>query len=174
MACPDDVTLDFWLAEALPFEEAAAVAAHVRTCPTCSGAQDAAAQIGAELHAALALDADEVAYLSRLDLASSWNPHPVAAAPAWTWIVFACAIGGFAAWLMATQLFGSAMSVAAQVGLGTLPVYSAVTALFSVGQALVDVIRSPALGLTQPLLAAFAVALLVWPSQLIPQRRTHA
>ena len=36
MACPDELTLDLWLANALPSDEAALVATHVHTCATCA------------------------------------------------------------------------------------------------------------------------------------------
>ena len=69
-------------------------------------------------------------------------------------------------------VFGSALGVAFQVGLGTLPLYAALGLAFSFGQALLELIRNPALGLTQPLLALLAFVLLVWPRQLISQRST--
>src|SRR5216684_2646817 len=61
MACPDELTLDLWLADALPSDEAATVAAHVRTCATCAAAESAAHALDGELHAALALNTDELA-----------------------------------------------------------------------------------------------------------------
>ena len=39
MACPDELTLDLWLANALPADEAATVAGHVQTCATCTAAR---------------------------------------------------------------------------------------------------------------------------------------
>jgi hypothetical protein len=171
MACPDELTLDLWLADALPSDEAAAVAAHVHMCAACVAAEQAAHEGDAELHAALALDAEELAYVSGLDLASSWRTSPAAAA-AWCWIALAVVIAGFAVWLVAARLFGSALGVAFQVGLGTLPLYAALGLVFSFGQALLELIRNPALGLTQPLLALLAIVLLVWPRQLISQRST--
>src|SRR6266508_3589296 len=110
MACPDELTLDLWLAGALPSDEAAAVAAHVHTCAACAAAEQTAHAFDTELHAALALDA-----------------------------------------------------AAAQVGLGTVPLQPALGLVFGLGQALLDLIRHPALGLSQPLLALLALALLVWP-----------
>ena len=58
------------------------------------------------------------------------------------------------------------------VGLGTVLLSAVLGFVFSLGVALLDLIRNPVLGLTQPLLALLALALLVWPRQLIPQRST--
>jgi anti-sigma factor RsiW len=174
MACPDELTLDLWLAGALPSQEAADVATHAHTCATCAAAERAAHALDAEIHAALALDAEELAYLSGLELAASWRVSPAAAALSWGWIALVGAIAGFAAWLGVAQLFGSAIAAAAQVGLGTLPLDAALGFAFSLGQALLDVSRNPALGLNQPLLALLALALLFWPRHLIPHRSTHS
>jgi len=46
--------------------------------------------------------------------------------------------------------------------------------VFSLAEALLDLIRNPALGLSQPVLGLLALALLVWPRYLIPQRSTHS
>jgi anti-sigma factor RsiW len=172
MACPDELTLDLWLAGALPSDEAAAVAAHVRTCAACAAAEQTAQALDTELQAALALDAEELAYLSGLELASPWRTSPAAAAPSWGWIVLAGVVGGYAAWLVAAPMSGSAVAAAGQVALGTAPLHLALGLVFSLGQALLGLIRHPALGLSQPLLALLALALLVWPRQLVPQRST--
>jgi anti-sigma factor RsiW len=174
MACPDELTLDLWLAGALPSDEAAAVATHVHTCATCAAAEHAARALDAELHAALTLDAEEVAYLSGLQLASTWRSSPTAATLSWGWIALAGVVGGFAAWLMAAPTVGSAVAVATQVGLGTVLLHAALGLVLSLGQALLDLIRNPALGLSQPLLTLLALALLFWPRQLIPHRSTHS
>jgi hypothetical protein len=70
-------------------------------------------------------------------------------------------------------MFSSAAAIAAQVGLVSVLLNAALGLVFGLGQALLEVIRHPALGLSQPLLALLALALLVWPRQLIPHRRTH-
>jgi anti-sigma factor RsiW len=174
MACPDELTLDLWLADALPADEAATVATHVQTCATCTAAVQAAQALGAELHSALALDAEELAYLSGVELASSWRTSPAVAALSWGWVALAGVLAGFVAWLVAAPVFGSAVAAAAQVGVGTVLLNAAFGVAFSLGQALFDVIRNPALGFSQPLLALLALALLAWPRQLIPQRSTHS
>jgi hypothetical protein len=174
MACPDELTLDLWLAAALPSDEAAAVAAHVNTCATCAAATRAAHALDGELHAALVLDAEEVAYLRNLQLGSPWRASATTASLSWGWIALAGVVAGFAAWLVAAPVVGSAVATAVQVGVGTVLLHTALEVAFSLGQALLDLIRNPALGLSQPLLALLAVALLVWPRQFIPHRSTQS
>jgi hypothetical protein len=92
----------------------------------------------------------------------------------WGWIALAGVIAGFAAWLVAAPMLGSAVALAARVGVGTVLLHTALALAFSLLEALLDVIRNPALSLSQPLLALLALALLIWPRQLIPQRSTHS
>jgi hypothetical protein len=174
MACPDELTLDLWLADALPSDAAATIAAHVPSCPTCLEATRAIDGFGAELHTALALDAEELQYLSGLELASTWRTAPATAAPSWGWIALISVLAGFAAWYIAAPVIGPAVAVAVQVGAFTVLLNAALGLVFGFGQALLDVIRSPALGLAQPLLALLALALLFWPPHFIPRRSTHA
>jgi hypothetical protein len=174
MACPDELSLDLWLADALPSDEAATIAAHVPTCPTCLAATRATDGFGAELHTALALDAEELKYLSGLQLASTWRTAPATTALSWGWIAPIGVVAGFAAWFIAAPVIGPAVAVAVQVGAFTVLLNAALGLVFGFGQALLDVIRSPALGLSQPLLALLALALLFWPRRFIPQRSTHS
>ena len=174
MACPDELTLDLWMAGVLPSEEAAAVDAHVRTCAACAVVAQATQALGAELRSALELDADERAYLTGLQLASSWRTSPATAAMSWGWLALAVVIAGFAAWFVAGPSVGSALALAIRVGLGTVLLNAALGLVFSVGQALLDLVRNPVLGLSQPFLALVALGLLFWPRQLIPQRSTHS
>ena len=172
MACPDELTLDLWLADALPFDEAAMIAAHVRTCAACAAAMHAMHAFDSELNAALSLDAEERAYLAGQELRSTWRTSPASTTLSWGWIALVGVVAGFAAWFVAAPMFGAAVAAAVQVGLGTLLLSAALSLVFSLGQVLFDLIRNPALGLSQPLLALLALALLVWPRQLIPQRST--
>jgi hypothetical protein len=172
MACPDELTLDLWLADALPPEEAAAIAAHVRTCAACAAAERAAKAFGTGMQAALALDADEVAHLSGLELAARWRTG--SASPSWGWIALACVVGGYAAWLAAAPFFGPAAAMGARVGLGMAPLHLVLGWGFGLGQVLLDLIRHPAIGLSQPLLALLALALQAWPRQMSTQRSTSA
>jgi hypothetical protein len=174
MACPDELTLDLWLADALPTAEAAAVAAHVRSCASCEAARLAAHELDRELHAALALDADELAHLSRLELAATWRTSRSTAGMPIGWIALAGVVCGFVAWSAAAPMFSSAIALAAQVGLVSVLLNAALGLVLGLGQALLEVIQHPALGLSQPLLALLALALLLWPRQLIPHRSTHS
>lgn len=174
MVCPDELTLDLWVADALPSDEAAGVAAHVRACASCEAAQQRRQVLDSELHAALALDDNEVAYLSGLELAATWRTAPATRALSWGWIALAGVIAGFAAWLVVAPTFGWVLAAAAQIGLGSVLINAALTLVFTVVQTLFEVIRNPALGLSQPLLALLALALLIWPRQLIPRRSTHS
>jgi anti-sigma factor RsiW len=173
MACPDELTLDLWLAGALPPGEAAAVASHARGCAACAAAERTAGALGTALHVALALDADERAYLSALDLGSHWRASP-AAAPSWGWIALAGVVGGYVAWLVAATLVGPTVAAAARVVLGAAPLHLPLGLMLGLGQALLDLSRHPALGLSQPLLALLALALLAWPPQLTHQRSTSS
>jgi anti-sigma factor RsiW len=174
MACPDELTLDLWLAGALPPDESATVAAHARTCPTCTAAEQRARSLGARLHAALDLDPDERAYLRGLDLAARWRTaSPLPALP-WAWIALAGVVCGYVAWAIAAPMFGSVALLAVQVVLGTAPLYLAVGQAFGVGLTLLDLARHPALDLSQPLLALVALALLLWPRQSVSKRRTQS
>src|SRR5438132_13552514 len=116
MDSPDELTLDLWLADALPSDEAAALAAHVRTCATCAAAEQGAQALDVKLHAALALDAEERAYLAGLELAAAWHTSPSTAALSWGWIAPAAVVAGFVASLGAAPTIGPAVAVAYQVG----------------------------------------------------------
>ena len=152
MSSPDEPTLDQWLADALSAEDAA----------------------GVDLHAALALDSDELAYLADLQLADTWRSAAANTAPWWGWLAVVGVVAGFIAWLVVGSTFNSVFGLALQVGLGTLAINTALGVTFAVGQAFLELVRNPVLGWSQPLLALCAVALLVWPRQLISQRSTHA
>jgi hypothetical protein len=127
-----------------------------------------------EVQAALALDEDELAYLARLDLASTWRTSPVAHTSAWSCIALAGLVAGFAAWLLVGSTIGAAVDFAIEVGVGSVLLDAALVLVFSVGQALLEIIRNPALGQIQPFLALLALALLFWPRQLIPQRSARS
>src|SRR5258706_10875506 len=108
MACPDELTLDLWLADALPPDEAAAIAAHVDTCLACAPALQQAHALDAELSAALGLDAEERAFLAGLELGSTWRARSATTTSlSWGWIALVGVVAGFAAWLAAAPVFGS-------------------------------------------------------------------
>jgi hypothetical protein len=174
MACPDELTLELWLAGVLPSDEATSIVSHVPSCATCSLAVSEIRGFSAELHGALALGAQELAYLTALELPAAWSTRSASADMSWSWIALASVVAGFVAWLIAAPMVGSAVAVAAQIGVGTVLLNAVFGLMFGIGQTLFDLIRNPALGLSQPLLALLALALLLWPRLLIPQRSTHS
>src|SRR5438309_9214863 len=153
MACPDELTLDLWLADALPSAESAAVAAHVRTCAACAAAVHAMLAFDSELHTALALDAEERAYLVGHGLSWTWRSSPATPTLSWGWIALVGVVAGVAAWFVAAPVFGAAVAAAIQVGLGTVLLSAVLSLVFSLGQVLFDLIRNPGRGLSQPALS---------------------
>lgn len=169
MACPDELTLDLWLAGALPSEETAHIAGHVAACASCTAVLQRVQGFESELHAALALDDAELAYASSLDIAANWRT-----APAWSWLLLGGVVAGFLSWLMVGPVVGPLLGLGFDVAVGTVLLNAVLGFVFGFGQPLFELIQSPALGLAQPLLALLAVALLAWPRQLLPQRSTHS
>jgi putative zinc finger protein len=164
MSCPDELTLDLWSGDALPPEEAAKVAEHVASCASCAEQLKRWQVVGARLQAALDLDQDERTYLASLNLADTWRTQSANATEArWGWLALFAVVAAFIAWTVAAQPFGEVLATANQVGLGTVLLTSALELLLGVGQSLIDLSTYPALGLTQPLLALLALALLFWP-----------
>src|SRR5688572_25013612 len=99
MACPDELTLDLWLAGALSPQEAATVAAHVPTCAACTLAEQAVLAFDGKLQAALVLDADERAYLAGLQLASGWDAAQSATPMYWSWLSLFGGVAALAVWI---------------------------------------------------------------------------
>src|SRR3954468_6723273 len=98
MACPDELTLDLWLAEALPADEATHIAGHVASCGVCMASEIAWQAAHASLRSALSLDADEQAYLVGLNLPATWQTRPAPAAAPWGWLTVVGLITAFVAW----------------------------------------------------------------------------
>lgn len=116
------------------------------------------------LRAALDLDQDERAYLASLDLAAAWRTQPSMATDSrWGWIALTCVVAAFIGWTFAAEPFGDLLTLANQVGLSTLMLGAAFQLVLQSVISLIDVSTSPALGLSQPLLALLALALLLWP-----------
>ena len=166
MACPDELTLDLWQAAALPAEEAAGVARHVATCTECTARQAAWHAASATLKSALQLDADERAYLVSLALPTAWHTRPRADSARWGWIALIGTLAAFGAWILMAPLVGAALGVAFQIGMGTVLIDLALGVLFRMGQALIATAVSPALSVSQPFLAALALAILFLPRLL--------
>jgi anti-sigma factor RsiW len=164
MSCPDELTLDLWLAHALPSEEASAVAAHVAACPSCTAQQARWHADNLSLRSALELDHAESDYLASLDLARTWRAQAAASTEAhWGWLALLGIVTAFVAWTFAAQPFGELLGTADLVGLGTILSTNAVTLLLGVAASLIDLSSNPALGLAQPLLAVLALTVLFWP-----------
>ena len=167
MPCPDELTLDLWLADALPPDEAATVSAHVGTCAACVAWREAWTGQADGLRAALALDWDEHAYLAGLDLAATWRGRTANATDArWGWLALFAVITAFITWTVAAQPFGDVLSTANEVGLSTVLLTSTIGLVIGVSQSVIDISTNPALGFSQPLLGLLALALLLWPKYM--------
>jgi hypothetical protein len=164
MSCPDELTLNLWSGNALPAEEAASVSAHVASCATCGRQVEQWHATSSSLHAALDLDLDERAYLASLDLAATWRARPTRETDVrWGWLAFFGVVAAFIVWSVAAQPLGGLLATANQVGVGTVVLTNAIRLLLGAGQSLIEISTSPALGLSQPLLALLALVLLFWP-----------
>jgi anti-sigma factor RsiW len=164
MPCPDELTFDLWCAGALGPAETSAVAAHAAACATCTTQQQRWQAATTRLRAALALDESERAYLAGLDLAAAWRMRPVHAPDVhWGRLALFGVVAAFVAWTVAAQPFGLVLAGANLVGLSSILLTTAFGLVLEVGQLIVDLSTSPALGLSQPLLVLLALALLFWP-----------
>lgn len=116
------------------------------------------------LRAALDLDQGERAYLASLDLAATWRTQPSKATDSpWGWIALTCVVAAFIGWTLAAEPFGDLLTLANQVGLSTVMLGTAFWLVLQSAISLIDVSTSPALSLSQPVLAVLALALLFWP-----------
>lgn len=164
MSCPDELTRDLWAANALPFDEASAVAEHVAGCAACSAQRAQWDATSASLTAALDLDQQENQFLTGLDLAATWRTSAASASDArWGWLALLGVVAVFFAWTLAAQPFGDVLGMANQVGLSSVLLTNGLGLLLALGQALIELSTNPALGFSQPLLAAMALTLLFWP-----------
>ena len=164
MSCPDELTLELWSADALPRDEAASVAAHVRTCSMCSARLTQWAATGASLSASLELDQDERAYLASLKLPAAWRKLAEPAPDSrWGWLALLVVVAAFFAWTLAGGPLGEVLNTANQVGLVTVLATNAVGLLLGIGEAVVEAAMQPRLSLSQPVLAVLALVLLFWP-----------
>lgn len=118
------------------------------------------------LRAALDLDEDERAYLARLDLAARWRAlaqTETATDSRWGWLALLGVAAAFIGWTFAAEPLGDLLAVANQIGLSTVLLTTAVRLVLDAGVSLFDISTNPALGLSEPLLAVLALALLFWP-----------
>ena len=162
MPCPDDLTLDLWLADALPAAESARLTTHLTDCPSCQAAVEASRRADQALSAALALDAEELAYLEGLNLARQWRTAPQPAAW-WHWLLFLGTLVSFAAWSVAGPLARPALDLMVRTGLGVVLARGLLETLARLVEAVLVLAASPLLVYSLPLLAILGLILLAWP-----------
>lgn len=162
MPCPDELALALWLAEALPAAEAAGLLEHLAHCPTCEASVLAIRSADQALSAALALDANELAYLECLNLVGPWR---AAARPTawWYWLVFLGSLASFAIWSMAGPLARPALDLVTRTSLGVVLARGLLETLARLVEAVRVLAASPLLGYSLPLLAVLGLILLAWP-----------
>src|SRR5688572_22471054 len=121
-----------------------------------------------DLRAALALDDDERAYLTQLDLSAAWRPAPERV---WTtrlaWLSLAVIVAAGAAWLFtaprAAPLAAQVVQLVSQFSASTVLVRLLLHSLWAAGESLLTLSSTPSLSFSMPLLALLGLALLAWP-----------
>lgn len=178
MPCPDDALLDRWLDGALGLDEGTPLAAHVAACPACSGRRDVRLAEERRWQAALALDATELAYLARADLAAIWRRAAAPARPAdwWPALVVLSLAGAYAAWLVALPALALLIGLANRLGLVGMALAWLIGQAWYVGAAALDTLATPPL--VDPSLVAASLAAGLWlvmsrPWGSVPARRTE-
>jgi hypothetical protein len=128
------------------------------------------AEFETALRGALALDADEHAYLAGLHLGAAWRsaPSELAQRLAWLGVSFVAATLGI--WLLAAPLFGRLLDLALQVGAGVIVPRLLVGVLLSTLESLLTLASNPALGYALPSLALLAMCMFVLPLRKEPIR----
>jgi hypothetical protein len=161
MRCSDDARLDLWLDGALDAAEAAELAAHLATCADCAARRVARDAEERHWRAALAVDADDLAFLARADLAGAWRAAHAAARPALWWpaLVVLALAGAYAAWLVVLPAVEMLVGLANRVGLVGLGAFWALGRLGQAAAALAAALAAPPLVSPAVWLAAGAVAL---------------
>jgi hypothetical protein len=167
MTCPDDERLDYWLDEALPTPEAAALAAHVADCSPCADRHLARLTEDRSWRAALALDGADLAYLARANLAAAWLRGPLPAArPAtaswWPALVLLGAVAAYGAWATAMPLLGEGTGWLSRLGVLGIFLAWLVSSLLAGATALGEALDNPLLGDPTAALAAASFALWVF------------
>jgi hypothetical protein len=162
MRCPDDALLDRWLDGALGAGEATALAAHVAACPACAARRDARLDEERGWRAALALDAAELAYLARADLAAAWRHVAAPARPAYWWptLVVLSLAGAYAAWLVALPALELVVRLANRLGLLGVALAWMLGQAWYMGAALLGALARPPL--VDPALVAASLAAGLW------------
>jgi hypothetical protein len=162
MQCPDDALLDRWLDHALAGPEHDRLAAHVAACPACAARQGARLAEERAWRAVLRLDAAELAYLARADLAAAWRQAPTPAGPAYWWpaLVVLGVAGAYAAWLVALPVLELLAGLANRLGLAGLALAWLLGEAWYLGAAALDVLAAPPLA--NPTLVVTSVAACLW------------
>lgn len=125
---------------------------------------DELTDLDAILRASLDLDEEERLYLAGLDLPKVWRTRSATATDSLLGrLALFIVVAGFVTWTVAAQPFGFVLSTLGTVGASTVLLTETLGLLVSAGQVLIDLSLNPALGLSQPLLAMLALALLFWP-----------
>lgn len=162
MPCPDDVTLELWLAEALPAGEQAEIARHLEGCADCHERALASRHEAGALTAALALGEDELAFLAGADLAGRWRPAGQPA-PWWGWCALLVTLGSVASWALAWPLVARALEQAGRAGLGSVVLQALLGALWALGTGSFTIGAGPLTGSMLALLGLIGLALLAGP-----------
>jgi anti-sigma factor RsiW len=162
MLCPDDAVLDLWLDGALAPAQGAPVAAHLATCPSCATRRDARLAEERRWQAVLALDAVELSYLARADLAAVWRKATVPVRPAYWWpaLVLLGAAGAYAGWLVALPALEWLAGLASRFGLLGLALAWVISEAWYVSKAVLDALARPPL--VNPALVAASLAAALW------------
>ncbi len=162
MRCPDDALLDRWLDGALAVTETAALATHLAECRACAARRDARVAEKRGWRAALALDAAELAYLARADLAAAWRRAAEPVRPAYWWpaLVVMSLAGAYAAWLVALPALELLVGLANRLGLVGMALVWLLGEGWRAGAAVLDMLATPPV--IDPSVLAASLAACLW------------
>ena len=162
MHCPDDALLDRWLDDELGPDERSAAATHMAACPACTARRNARLAGERGWRAALALNAAELAYLARADLAAAWRQAAVPTRPAYWWLalVVLSLAGAYATWLVTLAALELLVGLANRLGLVGLALAWLLGEAWYLAAAALDVLAAPPL--LNPTLVAASVAACLW------------
>src|SRR4051812_45945392 len=134
MPCPDELTMELWLADLLVGREADEIELHLAACADCQARVENGRGELAGLRTALAPDYDELLFLVGLDLPGRWQRSTSAA-----WLgglALVVALGGLATWVLAEPIVATAFSLAEWAGLGSVLLQASLSAAWAGGAAL--------------------------------------
>lgn len=162
MQCPDDALLDRWLDGALAAPEHGAVGTHLAACAPCAARRGARLAEERGWRAALALDAAELAYLARADLAAAWRQAAPLPRPArwWPALVVLSLVGAAMAWVVALPDLGLLVGQANRVGLLGLALAWLLGQAWHLGAAALNTLAAPPIA--NPTVLAAGIAACLW------------